>query len=245
MTPSMPSVFNLNPVVPTNSSQVAAHLEQMAASTRRQFLGKGLATAAVAGTAGVLAGGSIAGAAVPSIYPNSSRAYFQQIQFDEATHVNIIISAIRSLGGTPRPFPTFTGITNLTPTQFIQAAAAFENTGVGAYFGAAPAVMNPAVLELAVSIATVEARHSGFINTVNGIPLIPNVLPYSVPLTIAQITAAASPFITSLNDNGQFPASFSTTEKSNANDIAILNFALLLEFLEASFYFYNTDTVTR
>ena len=244
MTPSMPSVFDLNPVVPTNPDKVTAHLEQMAATTRRQFLGKGVATAAVAGTAGLLATGSTASAAVPTIYPGSSRAYFQQIQFDEATHVNIIINAIRSLGGTPRPFPTFTGITNLTPTQFIQAAAAFENTGVGAYFGAAPAIMNPAVLQVAVSIATVEARHSGFINTVNGIPLIPNVLPYAVPLTISQVTSAATPFITSLNDNGQFPASFSTTDKSNQNDIAILNFALLLEFLEASFYFYNTNTAT-
>ena len=244
MTPSMPSVFNLNPVVPTSPAKVEAHLADLAATTRRQFIGKGLTTAAVAGSAAMLAAPSSAKAAVPSLFPGSSRAYFQQIQFDEATHVNIIISAIRSLGGTPRPFPTFTGITNLTPTQYIQAAAAFENTGVGAYFGAAPAIMNMSVLEVAVSIATVEARHSGFINTVNGIPLIPNVLPYAVPLTIDQVTTAATPFITSLNDNGMFPATFSTTDKSNENDIAILNFALLLEFLEASFYFYNTDSVT-
>ncbi len=148
------------------------------------------------------------------------------------------MAAIRSLGGTPRPYPTFTGITGLSATQFLQTAAAFENTGVGAYFGAAPAIFNPAVAAVAVSIATVEARHSGFINSTANTALVPNGLPYAVPLTIAQVTAAATPYITSLNDNGQFPATFSTTP-SAANDIAILNFALLLEFLEASFYFYN------
>ena len=244
MTPSMPSVFELNPVVPTAPSKANDHIQELAASTRRQFFGRGAAaTAAAAGAVTVLGSGSNASAAVPSLYPGSSRAYFQQIQSDESTHVNIIIGAIRSLGGTPRPFPTFTGITNLTPTQFIQTAAAFENTGVGAYYGAAAYIQNPAVLAVAASIATVEARHSGFINTVNGIPLIPNVLPYAVALTIPQVTAAASPFITSLNDNGQFPATFSTTP-SAANDIAILNFALLLEFLEASFYFYNVNRVT-
>ncbi len=114
----------------------------------------------------------------------------------------------------------------------------FENTGVHAYFGAAPALFNPNVVAVAVSIALTEAYHSGFLNTLAGVSLIPGGLTYATPYTIAQVTAAATPFIVSLNDNGMFPATFSSTP-SAANDIAILNFALLLEYLEASFYFYN------
>ncbi len=243
MTPSLPPVFDLNPVVPTGEKKVNEYLQDLATGTRRQFIGRGAATAVVAGTAAVLASPSKASAAVPSLYPGSSQTYFKTIQRDEATHVNIIIGAIQSLGGTPRPYPTFTGITGLTTTQFLQAAAAFEYTGVGAYFGAAPYVSNPNVLAVAASIATVEARHSAFIATTLNIPLVPNVLPYAVPLTLDQVTAAATPYITSLNDNGQFPATFSTTP-SAANDIAILNFALLLEYLEATFYYNNVDSAT-
>ncbi len=240
MRSSSPSRFEMNKIaVPANLDQANDNLERLAATSRRSFLGRGVIGAA-AGAAGVLATGSSAQAAsaIPSLYPGSASKYFQEIQLDEATHVNILVSAIRSLGGTPRPFPTFTGITGLSASTFLQTAIGFENTGVGAYFGAAQYIHNPNVLAVGVSIAFVEAYHSGFLNTTGNVSLIPNGLTYAVPLTIAQVTAAATPYISSLNDNGQFPATFSTTP-SAANDIAILNFALLLEYLEAAFYFYN------
>ena len=235
--------------VPTSVDHANENLERLAATSRRSFLGQGVGSVAV-GSAAVLATSSAQGAGtshssgLPSLYAGSTTKYFREIQFDEATHVNIIIEAIRSLGGTPRPYPTFTGITNLSASTFLQMAAAFENTGVGAYFGASPYIQNPAVVNVALSIALVEAYHSGYINTEANNLLVPNGLPYAVPLTIAQVTAAASPYIVSLNDNGKFPATFSTTP-SAANDIAILNFALLLEFLEASFYFYNVPRLFR
>ena len=234
-------IFEMNKlVVPANADEANANLERLAATSRRSFLGRGLATAAV-GSAGVLAASSAHAATsstIPSLYPGSAKKYFDEIQLDEATHVNILVAAIRSLGGTPRPFPTFTGIQNLTASQFLQMAVAFENTGVGAYFGAAQYIQNQNVLAVGVSIAFVEAYHSGFLNTTANTALIPNGLTYAVPLTIAQVTAAATPYVASLNDGGLFPATFSTTP-SAANDIAILNFALLLEYLEAAFYFYN------
>jgi len=236
-------IFEMDKIqVPSDIDQANANLERLAATSRRSFLGRGLATAA-AGSAAVLATGSAQAqtrdrSGIPSLYPGSVGKYFREIQLDEATHVNILVAAIRSLGGTPRPFPTFTGITNLTGSQFLQTSVAFENTGVGAYFGAAPYIQNPAVVSVALSIALVEAYHSGFLNSTANTTLIPNGLTYAVPLTVAQVTAATSPYIVSLNDNGQFPATFSTTP-SAANDIAILNFALITEFLEASFYYYN------
>ncbi len=244
---SRPVIGTSNIEVPTDFEQADATLKALAekarhsTSSRRSFLGRGLAVAA---PAGILAAASTAQGAtkvigsLPSYTRTSTANTFGEIQTDEASHVNIIIQAIRSLGGTPRPFPTFTGITNLTATQFLNLAVGFENTGVHAYFGAAPYIQNPNVLAVGVSIALVEAYHSGFLNVLAGQPLIPGGVTYATPYTIAQVIAAATPYVTSLNDNGQFPATFSTIP-SPANDIAILNFALLLEYLEAAFYFYN------
>ncbi|WP_435022202.1 ferritin-like domain-containing protein [Tundrisphaera sp. TA3] len=209
---------------------------------RRSFLGLGLGAAAAPAMM-ALAGTSAEGASnsrnnIPSLYNGWTERNFQKIREDENDHVTILQTAIVSLGGTPRPMPTFRNLGFTNPTLFANQAAALENLGVMAYFGAAPAISNPNVLAVANSIAYVEAYHSGFINTLLNRTLTPNGMTYVTPATQEQVIAAATPFIASLNDNGQFPPGFSPTP-SPANDLAILNFALLLEQLEAEFYNIN------
>lgn len=157
-----------------------------------------------------------------------NKAAFQEIQSDENAHVTFLTGALKSAA---RPKPTFQNLAQADINAFAMVSKALENVGVGAYLMAAPAVSNKDYLAAAGSILTIEARHAGFLDVLLGTPISANGA-FDKPMTQADIVAAASPFIASLN-GGPDPS------KALANDVDILNFALLLEYLEAEFY--NTN----
>ena len=172
------------------------------------------------------------------LYPSWGGNNFREIQADENAHVAFLLEA---LGSAARPKPTFQGLTPNNFTHFVQLSATFENTGAGAYQGAAPYLSN-ALLPAAASIGFVEAYHSGFLNTLLNRTIVPTggtpSNSFAPALTFAQVASALSPFIVSLNDpNNLYP--FPTTTTSPQNDIAILNFALIAEYLEQEFYNIN------
>lgn len=209
-------------------------------SDRRGFLKTGTVGAAVAAGAVVLgsSGEAVAASgAVPNIYPNFNAKAFKAIQDDENTHVTFLLNA---LGSAARPKPSFTGLAQANVAAFGTVAKALENTGCGAYLGAVPVLFNKQYLAAAASIALIEARHAGYLNVLFNLVSTVDVKgierDFEQPLTIAEVVALAGPFITSLN-NGP-PLTFNATP-SRANDIAILNFALALEYLEAEFYNIN------
>ena len=164
---------------------------------------------------------------------------FRAIQSHENTHVAYLKNA---LGSSARPKPTFRDLHYRKFSEFLKASQAFENTGVAAYSAAAPVIFSKANLAAALSIATVEARHSGIINSYRGFR--PVVSPFNSgadpafdsPATIAQVVAAVSPYVASLNGG---PALTFSSTPSASNDVAILNFALALEYLEAEYYNIN------
>jgi len=202
---------------------------------RRSFLTRSLVVGAAAAPALLLPGREASAAlTVPlSAFVFPFRPLLTSITKHENDHVIFLKNA---LGTAARPKPTFTGLTPENYGQFLRLAQTFENTGVSAYLGAAPVIFSRSILASAGSIATVEARHAGAINVGLSDPVTQLDASFEVPMTAAQVATAVGPFITSLNGG---PALTYSTTPSSANDVAILNFALALEFLEAEFYNLN------
>lgn len=99
------------------------------------------------------------------LIPASDRAIFTTIRDHEIAHVQFLREALGA-NAVARPNFDFTAggafpdvFSNYT--TFVTLATAFEDTGVRAYKGAAPALMgNDAVLTAALKIHSVEARHA-------------------------------------------------------------------------------------
>ena len=107
------------------------------------------------------------GVATAGLIPTADRVVFQQISKHETAHVVYLKAALNSLGVTPGTKPNFdfTAGGSFQPfsdyQQFMILAQAFEDTGVRAYKGQAGNVAsNPAVLQAALQIHSVEARHA-------------------------------------------------------------------------------------
>lgn len=206
---------------------------KLAAFERRSFLRTG-GIAAGAALVGLVARDADAQSATPPAGPRQQMALVRRHEND---HVAFLLNG---LGAAARPKPTFQNLQQPNLNAFLTVATALENTGVGAYLGAAPAILDPAYLGAAASIALVEARHAGFFNSFRSKPMTLNAfgmeLSFDAAFTPAQVGGAAGSFIASLN--GGPPLDFSST-RSAANDVAILNYALALEYLEADFYNIN------
>ncbi len=212
--------------------------------SRRSLLQRSAVTVAAAAPLALLAacgnsattGGATSSTAAATSTPtfgslmplSDNKAAFTEIMNDETSHVTFLMQA---LGSKARPKPTFQNLAQNDIMSFAQTSMALENTGVGAYLLAAPAISSKAYLAAAGSILTIEARHAGFLDVLLGDPISANGA-FDKPLSQSAIVQAASPFIASLN-GGPDPS------KPLTSDLDILNFALLLEYLEAEFYTTN------
>jgi hypothetical protein len=156
---------------------------------------------------------------------------------DEAKHVSFFEAALNKAGAPVRPKPTFKGLVQSSQEDFIRMSGVLENTGVAAFLMAMPAISDKGYVAAAESIATIEARHAGFVNALLAKPLSESGA-FDKPISHAALLEAVSPFIESLN-GGPDPAD------ALDNDTVILNFALLLEHLEAEFYRVNVPNLFK
>lgn len=101
---------------------------------------------------------------------------FMQFEKHEQQHVNFLLDTIDALGGTPIEKPNFDFTVGgaFDPfnnyAQFLALSQAFEDTGVRAYKGQAPALQgNAQILTAALAIHSVEARHASEVRRLRGL----------------------------------------------------------------------------
>lgn len=112
----------------------------------------------------------------------------------EAEHVTLLTNAIRQAGKTPVAeqakynFPAFTD--EKTTVGFLRV---LEDTGVGAYTGAARFIKDKGILTVAGGIVQVEARHASALRIFDGMAPVPG--PLDKVLTPDETLAAAKPIL--------------------------------------------------
>ena len=121
--------------------------------------------------------------------------YFGDIRDHELEHVNTLTTVINDLGGEPVAEAEYDfGYADLA--GFVGVAQALENTGVGAYQGAAQFLIDEdELLTAALTIHGVEARHAAYLNGLNATSPFPDAV--NPTLTPDEVLAIAGPFIVS------------------------------------------------
>jgi hypothetical protein len=122
-----------------------------------------------------------------------AKSYATRFGEQEQAHINALTTVIKQLGAKPVAKPTFVfPVSN--QSSFLALASELENTGVGAYNGAAPSLTSKQILTAAGSIVQIEARHAAGINLLIEKSPTPNG-GFDVPLTKSQVLAKAGPLI--------------------------------------------------
>lgn len=122
-----------------------------------------------------------------------AKAHAKTFGAEEVAHVSALTAAIKQLGGKPVAKPTFL-FPATSESSFLTLASVLENTGVGAYNGAAPSLQSKTVLASAGSIVQTEARHAAAIDLLIGMSPTPNQ-GFDRPLTKEEVLAKAGPLI--------------------------------------------------
>ncbi|HEV2473910.1 MAG TPA: ferritin-like domain-containing protein [Chthonomonadales bacterium] len=231
--------------------------------------GGALATiAALAGCGSDSAGPNGGGATINGLTRAAVQSAFGDIQKDEDNHVIYLTTAIPAKGGTARPAPTFDTTQPVwnptTASQLYELAVALENTGTGAYvYATRYLASDPDVLVAGASIGLVEGRHAGFLNILTSRPILTDptpgqndrtdptgktflTLPFGiadkaqeVPQAPSTVVQRAQPFLVNVQLNGGPPPPPDDFSGQGNPLVAVLNYALLLEYLEKTWYDRN------
>jgi len=162
-------------------------------------------------------------------FPEEQRAQvygqIETIANQEAEHVQVLTQVVEMLGGKPAEAPEFEF--EIEDVEgFLAQAQAIENLGVSAYAGAAPYIESPDLLSAALSIHSVEARHSALLNTLSGDSPFPDAFDAAAAQTevldtVGQFTAGDSEMPTGDEDGtGNETGGNGNETAGNGNDTA-------------------------
>lgn len=120
----------------------------------------------------------------------------KELRDNEMEHVDALKATIKQVGGKAVKAPGVDfGGAFASEKAFLKTANIFEDTGVSAYNGAAPAIKSKEILAAAGSIVQIEARHAALIRLVRGKP--PAPLAFDKASEMQEILDAVQPFIKS------------------------------------------------
>jgi hypothetical protein len=114
--------------------------------------------------------------------------FAQVVGLHERSHVKALKGVLGS-NAVKKPKFNFRGTTD-DAKKFAATAELLEDTGVAAYKGQAAAVRSTAVLNAALAIHAVEARHAAWIRDINGNPPAPAA--FDKALTMKQVLSAVA-----------------------------------------------------
>jgi hypothetical protein len=183
------------------------------------------------------------GAASPKKLTGLTATLLQEIMNDEKAHVRVIQNLLVDADN-PLPVPVrnpprldVAELTQPTLDDFLEAAAAFENTGSGLYHGALLNItQTQEYFPIAAGLASVESRHAAWLNSLLGDALVPDCATVEAPIDQGTTLARVAPFVD--DPRSTFP-SFDTSVVSDRNNFFVLDFILFLEYIEAAFYAIN------
>lgn len=219
------------------------------AVTRRSFLKASTATAALVAPVALAAMPSTAEAGHPrGKLTGFAATLIREVRDDEAQHVPILQGLLND-SANPLPVPIrrapHLNVARLMQPNlqaFLETAAGFENTGSGFYGGALISItQTPEYFPVAVGLCTVESRHASWLNSLLNESLVPSFAPVEAPIPQTIVLSRVAEFV--LDPRSTFP-SFPTDVISDANNFAILDFLLFLEYIESAFYQLNVHRFT-
>lgn len=121
----------------------------------------------------------------------------KKIRDNETEHVEALTAVAKQLGDpgpVERPATRFGSVISGGRDRVIAVAADLENTGAGAYLGAAASLTSDEILASALAIHTVEARHAAVLNLLAGRPPVPDGA-FATPLAPADVQRKIAKFL--------------------------------------------------
>ena len=139
----------------------------------------------------------------------------QQVRDHGWAHVETLTATIEDLGGTPVE-PAEHDFPYETIDEFVSLSATIEAVGVSAYAGATPLIENDDVLAAALSIHSVEARHTAYFRVLDTNTPFPNA--FDPTWTMEEVLDVASQFIVGMDSEGDSDGGDGSDENDGSDD---------------------------